>query len=148
MLARYYLPLRHDEVAKTVLNFHLKKLCPDKQITLSSNPEYIYKVPLQEQWWNILKKTATKIQHNKPDWVIWNKETKLCSVIEFSCPLDTNIGRKVNKKLETHGPLIQNIQILYPNYKYEVAPIIIGTMGYAPKSLFNYLKMIRFDERE
>ena len=41
MLARYYLPLRHDEVAKTVLNFHLKKLCPDKQITLSSNPEYI-----------------------------------------------------------------------------------------------------------
>ena len=95
-----------------------------------------------------MKKTATKIQHNKPDLVIWNKETKLCSIIEFSCPLDTNIGRKVNKKLETHGPLIQNIQILYPNYKYEVAPIIIGTMGYAPKSLFNYLKMIRFDERE
>ena len=80
--------------------------------------------------------------------VIWNKETKLCSIIEFSCPLDTNIGRKVNEKLETYGPLVRSLQILYPDYKYEVAPIIIGAMGYVPKSLINYLKMIGFDERE
>ena len=97
---------------------------------------------------NISIKTATKIPHNKPDLVIWNKETKLCSVIEFSCPLDTNIVRKVNEKLETYGPLARNIQILYPNSKYEVAPIIIGAMGYVPKNLINYLKMIGFDEGE
>ena len=40
--ARYYLHLRHDEVAKTVLNSHLKNACPAKLITLSSDPEYIY----------------------------------------------------------------------------------------------------------
>ena len=43
MSATYYLPLRHDEVAKTVLSYHQKKFCPDKQITLSSDPEFIYK---------------------------------------------------------------------------------------------------------
>ena len=42
MSARHYLPLRHDEVTKTVLKSHLKKFCPDKQITLSNDPEYIY----------------------------------------------------------------------------------------------------------
>ena len=47
-----------------------------------------------------------------PDLVIWNKETKLCSIIEISCPLNTNIGRKVNEKLETYGPLVRNLQIL------------------------------------
>ena len=148
MSARYYLPLRHDEVAKTVLNSHLKKFCPDKQIILSSDPEYIYKEHPREYWWNISIKTATKIPHNKPDLVIWNKETRLCSIIEFSCPLATNIGRKLNEKLETYGPLVRNLQILYPDYKYEVAPIIIGAMGYVPKNVINYLKMIGFDERE
>ena len=29
---------RQEEVAKTVLNSHLKKFCPDKQIILSSDP--------------------------------------------------------------------------------------------------------------
>ena len=41
MSGRYYLPLRHNEVAKTVLNSHLKKFCPDKQVILSSDAEYI-----------------------------------------------------------------------------------------------------------
>ena len=148
------------------MNSHQKKNCPDKQITLSlslslspslslslsgsgsGDPELIYKEHSREYWWNISIKTAAKIPHNKPDLVIWNKETKLCSIIEFSCPLDTNISRKVNEKLETYGPLVRNLQILYPDYKYEVAPIIIGAMGYVPKSLINYLKMIGFDERE
>ena len=69
MSARYCLPLRHNEVANTVLNSILKKLCPDKQINLSSDPETLVEH---------LKKTATKIPHSMPDLVIWNKETKLC----------------------------------------------------------------------
>ena len=130
------------------MNSHLKIFCPDKQITLSSDPEYIYKEHPQEHWWNISIITATKIPHNKLDWVIWNKETKLCSIIEFSCPLDTNIVRKVNEKLETYSPLVRNLQIIYPDYKYEVAPINIAAMRYVVKNLINYLKMIGFDERE
>ena len=50
MSARYYLPLRHSEVAKTLLNSHLKKFYPSKNIILSSEPEYIYKENSREYW--------------------------------------------------------------------------------------------------
>ena len=43
MSTRYYLPFRHDELSKTLLNSHLKKFYSSKSITLSSAPEYIYK---------------------------------------------------------------------------------------------------------
>ena len=33
MPSRFYLPLRHDEVAKTLLYSHIKKYSPDKKIT-------------------------------------------------------------------------------------------------------------------
>ena len=108
----------------------------NRKKTLSSDPEYIYKEHPREYWWNISIKTATKIPHNKPDLVIWNKETKLCSIIEFSCPLDTNIGRKVNEKLETYGCLVQNLQILYPDYKCAVGYFLCRRLF---SFLFNFI---------
>ena len=78
----------------------------------------------------------------------WNKETKLCVIIEFSCSLDTNLGRKVKEKLETYDALVRNHQIFYLDYKYEVAPIIIEAIGYVPKTFINYLNVIGFDEKE
>ena len=78
-------------------------------------------------------KTATKVPHNKPD-LIWDQEATTCSIIEFSFPLDININRKVNKKLENYGPLVRNLRIMYPEYKFQVPP--------------NYLKMIEFNENE
>ena len=67
MSARYYLPLRHYEVAKTVFNSHLRKFYPSKEIKFSSEPEYSYEKDRQEYWRNVSVKTATKVAHNKPD---------------------------------------------------------------------------------
>ena len=61
MSARYYLPLRHDEIAKTVLNSHLKKFCPDKQVTLSSDPEYIQRTPTRILVEHFDKNTRVKL---------------------------------------------------------------------------------------
>ena len=47
-----------------------------------------------------------------------------------------------------YGPLVHNLQIMYPEYKIQVAPIVIGAMGYVPKRLINYLKMIGFNKNE
>ena len=148
MSARYYLPLRHDEVAKTLRNTHLKKYHPSNEIKLSTEPEYIYKKDHQEYWWNVSIKTATKVPHKKPDLIIWNRKSKICSIIEFSCPLDININKKTNEKLENYDPLVRNLQIMYPDYKFQVAPIVVGAMGYVSKTLTNYLKMIGFNEKE
>ena len=115
MSARYYFSLRHDEVAKRVLNSHLKKFYPSKEIKFSSEPEYIYERDHREYCWNGSVKTATKVPHNKPDLIIWNRESKICGIIEFSCPLDININKKVNEKLENYGHLVRNLQIMYPD---------------------------------
>ena len=82
-----------------------------------------------------IRKTATKIPHKKPDLVIWDKENKMCSIVEFSCPADINITQKVNDKINVYGLLIRNLQIMYPKYKFNMIPIIVGALGYIPKCL-------------
>ena len=148
MSSRFYLPLRHDEVAKTFLYSHIKKYNPNKKITLSNESEYIYTEKPREYWWNVSIKTATKVPHNKPDLVIWNYETKVCTIVEFSCPLDINTTKKVSEKLEVYAPLVRNLQILHPRYKFEIAPIVVGAMGYVPKCLVTYLKMVGFEGKD
>ena len=78
--------------------------------------------------------------------MIWDQETKICSII--NCPLNININKKVNEKLENYGPLVCKLQIMYPECKFQVAPIVTGTMGYVPKCLINYLKVIGFNENK
>ena len=70
-----------------------------------------------------------KVPHNKSDLVICNYETKVCMIVEFSCPLDINTTKKVSEKLEVYAPLVRNLQILHSRYKFEIAPIVVGAMG-------------------
>ena len=52
---------------------------------------------------NVSIKNATKVPRNKPDLIIWNCETKLCTIVEFICPLDINTIKKSVKFLKcTH----------------------------------------------
>ena len=37
---------------------------------------------------------------------------------------------------------------MYPKYKIQVTPIVIGVVGYVPKCLINYLKMIGFNKNK
>ena len=69
--------------------------------------------------------------------MIWDQEAKICSIIEFGCPSDINIIRKVNEKLKKYGLLVRNLQIMYPVYKFKVAATVIGTMEYVTKCLIN-----------
>ena len=85
---------------------------------------------------------------NKPDVVIWKHNEKLCSIIEFNCPADTNISRKTDEKLNSYGPLLRNLQILYPDYKLEMRPIVFGALGYVPKCLTQYLCQLGFNNIE
>ena len=105
----------------------------------------MYKVSEHKYWWKISIKTITKIQHNKPDVVIWNHNEKLCSIIEFSCSADINISKKINEKMNSYGPLLRNLQILYPEYKFEMIPIVVVALGYILKCLTQYLSQLGFN---
>ena len=44
--------------------------------------------------------------------------------------------------------LIRNMQILYPDYKFNMIPIIVNALGYIPKCLKRYICDLGFDEKE
>ena len=101
---------------------------PDMKYIESTEYEYVIKHDDREYWWNVSIKTATNVPHNKPDIVMWDKLNKECSILEFSCPADVNISNKVNEKNNVHGMLIRNMQILHPDYKFNMIPVIFGAL--------------------
>ena len=39
-----------------------------------------------------------------------------------------------------YSSLDRNLETMHPGYKFEIAPIVVGAMGYVPKCLVTYLK--------
>lgn len=37
--------------------------------------------------------------------------------------------------MNTYGPLLQNLQMLNPEYIFEMMPIVVDALGYVPKCL-------------
>jgi len=81
-----------------------------------------------------------QLPHNKPDLLIWNRETKTCTVVEISCPADVNITTKMRDKLDKYGALLRNLQMLYTDSKFEMAPITIGAFWFYNVGFIHILK--------
>ena len=136
--ARYYLPLCHDVIASNVLKMIMKKNHQERHVKLLSEPEYVIKIDNHEYSMSI--KTATKISHNKPDLLLWDTDQKRCQVIEFNCPCDINLIGKTSYKINTYDPLIQDLQISYPQYWSEMISIINEALGICCKKSNNVLE--------
>ena len=147
MSSRYYLPLRHDVVAKHVYEKLRKKQNKDSVINYIGE-EFIETDNEMQYWWNVSIKTPTKVRHNKPDLLIWNNLFKTCSVCEISCPADVNVSKKIREKEDKYGPLMRMLQIMYPEYKFNFIPIVVGALGSVPKSLATNLQTLGFDNKE
>ena len=147
MSVRYYLPLRHDVIAKIVYNPLVKENRSYRKYDLQS-PEYIHKEGNLEYWWNISIKTATKIPHNKPDLFLWDRDEKICQVIEFSCSADINVSRKVEEKVAAYGPLIRNLQTMYKDYHFKMFPVVVGALVTIPNATKESLKEMKFSKTE
>ena len=130
MSSRYYFPLWHDAIAKYVYE-HRMKLAPGCKVEYPAD-EFIHSEGNVEYWWNLSIKTAIKTNNNKPDLIIWNNEVKMCQVVEFTCPEDINVSKKVSEKENIYGPLIRSMQLLYPDFKFEFIPMIVGALGSIP----------------
>ena len=44
--------------------------------------------------------------------------------------------------------LLRNSQIMHPCYKFEIAPIVVGAMGYLLECQVTYLKLAGFKGKE
>ena len=146
MSSRYYLPLRHDAIAKYVYEQHRMKLVPGCKVEYPAD-EFIHSEGNIEYWWNLSVKTAMKTKNNKPDLIVWNSEIKTCQVVEFSCPADVNVSKKVSEKENIYGPLICSMQLLYPDYKFELIPIIVGALGSIQPAYYRVLNALALQGR-
>ena len=140
-LLTYFLSyLLTDATASIVLKMIIKKNHLERHVKLLNEPKYLIKIDNHEYWWSMTFKTATRIPHNIPDLLVWDTDQKIWLVIEFSCTCDVNLIGKASEKFNPYGPLIRILQISYPQYRFEMIPIIIGALWYVAKNLIMEVK--------
>ena len=69
-------------------------------------------------------------------------------MIEFSCPADINVSRKVEEKMAVYGPLIRNLQIMHKDYHFKMLPVVFGALGTIPDATKECLKEMKFSKIE
>ena len=100
----------------------------------------------KEIWWNMPIRTANKVEYNRPDVVMWNRETEVCHLVEISVPLDSNISNRQVVKSDKYMPMVSEMQQLQRNYTFQIIPVIIGCLGAIPKSLEQNLKKLGLED--
>ena len=131
--------MRHDEVATTLYNNIIQTHFPEQPYT---RPQSVWKRGHLELWWDTHISTAPRVKHNKPDIVVWNDTTKKCTIIDICVPLDINVINQEKTKVDTYIPLIVGLLRLYPEYSYEVVPIVVGATGLVTDSLVKNMRKI------
>ena len=70
-------------------------------------------------WWETKIKTLTKLEHNRPDIVLWKRNERKCFVIDISVGLDVNVSRNHQAKIDNYLPLLAELKRLYPEYVFD-----------------------------
>ena len=63
-----------------------------------------------EIWWDRPVETPNRLEHNKPDVVIIDRERKLWTLIDFSVPNDKNVLEKGKEKENNYDALAKEIR--------------------------------------
>ena len=69
-------------------------------------------------------------------------------IIDICVPLDVNVAKEEKEKCDRYVILASRLQRLYPQYKYEIVPIVIGSTGYVSNNLQKHIEQCGFDEKK
>ena len=81
--------------------------------------------------WDLTTQTDQKIEHNRPDITLVDKNTDRCFLIDVAVPGDGNIARKEFKKINNYADLRVEIERMW-NRKTSVMPVVIGVLRSIP----------------
>ena len=132
-----YLPLRHNKVANVIY----QNIEGERNEHRSTKENYY--VDKIEMWWDTKIKTLTKLEHNRPDIVLWNE--RKCFVIDISVGLFVNVSRNHQaKKITIQTGFIDN------NLKVDLEKLHIVNLKTVMKqcemfSLLGALKIVKID---
>ena len=105
-------------------------------------PLSIVKIKHLETWWDRGVTALTKIPYNRPDLIIWDSNTDECKIIDIRIPLDINLELRDTTKRNSYVELVNQLQRIYPQYKYCIIPVVIRALGTIPKKRKENLKKI------
>ena len=134
-----YLPLRHNKVAKVIYQNIIWK----NENKLKSPPIVDkYSDDEKEIWWDTKIKTIPPLKHNKPDITYWDKKEKKSYIIDIAVGLDINIKKNINLKYDNYMRLSAELKKLYPEFNFEIIPLVIGATGLVTDDLMKNIKKL------
>ena len=141
-LAKRQYVIRHDNMGKRV---HWE-LCRKYGIKCAERwyehvPESVSVGQDVEIYWNQTIWVHASVEHNRPDVVVVDKKERKWYCIDFSIPMDKNVVKKEDNKLEIYDILTQRIRSMY-TVRSEIIPIVIGALGTVPTRLPGYLEKL------
>ena len=89
--------------------------------------------------WDFKYQTDQRMDHNKPDVVLLNKEEKSCLIIDVACPFDTRVFSKEKEKIENYYDLKHEIKHMWNCRSVQVIPLVIGALGTITRGFGNWL---------
>ena len=88
--------------------------------------------------WDFSIQVDRKIDHYRPDIVIFHKNTRSCLIVDVAIPGDHKIDQKEIEKITNYADLKLEVSRMW-NCEATVVPIIIGALGSIPKNLHKHL---------
>ena len=85
--------------------------------------------------------TTRPVGANRPDILIKDLGNKKGYIIDISCPIDMNVGKKEVEKISKYGPLLVETERMW-GVKTEVIPVVVGGLGAVSKNLGDNLAKI------
>ena len=85
--------------------------------------------------------TTRPVGANRPDILIKDLSNKKTYIIDVSCPIDINVGKKEMEKISKYGALKVEAERMWGS-KAEVIPVVVGGLGAVTKNLGDNLAKI------
>ena len=81
-----------------------------------------------EIWWDRPIETTIKLENNRPDVIVINRQDKEWTIVEFSVPWDKNVLLKEEEDIQRYILLAKEIRKAH-GVSTKIVPIVLGSLG-------------------
>ena len=140
---RQYKIWRHDAVAK-VIHWDLCKMndLPHSEKWYEHQPTAVTENENVKLLWDFKIQTDKVLEHNKPDILLFNKNTRTCLIVDVACPFDTRVVEREGDKIDRYQDLKWEIKRIWECSNVRVVPLVIGALGTISRSHQGWLDVV------
>lgn len=105
-------------------------------------PETILEDKTIKLYWDTTLHTDRTISHNRPDITLINKTDRTTYLLDVAIPMECNIERKQQEKIEKYTPLAIEIKDIWRQNKIIILPFILSPTGVTPNGFIENLQRL------